>query len=163
MFALAVAAALGAAQAGAPAPAVDPVRTDIAALEQQWGEAFVKRDFDFLERIVAPEFQLVGARPDGSLVMVGRDEWMKNARAYTHDGFEVQTTNVNRVGDTAVASAQGLWTITTQAGAQPERIRFFVTDTWVRRNGQWQVISRHSTRLPRAPWPPSPQPVPTGN
>jgi hypothetical protein len=35
----------------------------------------------------------------------------------------------------------------------PMPIRFFVTDTWVRRAGKWQVIHRYSHRLKEAPSP----------
>src|SRR5215207_6944113 len=145
MFTLAVALAV-IAQA-APPVAVDPAAAEIVKLEQAWGEAFVKRDFDFIERIVAPEYRLVGADEDGSHGITLREEWMKNARIFVHHGFTVETVDVNRAGDTAVASAKGLWTVSFRPGAPAIPIRFFVTDTWVRRGGQWQVIHRYSHRL----------------
>ena len=132
-------------------PAADPAKAEIPALEQQWGEAFVKRDFDFIERIVAPEYRLVGADADGSHVVTPRDAWMKNARLFVHHGFTVETVDVNVAGDTAVASAKGLWTVSFRPGAPPMPIRFFVTDTWVRRAGQWRVIHRYSHRLGDSP------------
>lgn len=161
MFALAVAAAVAASQpaaaavaAAAPAAAVDPAAVEIAELERKWGEAFVSRDFDFIDRIVAPEYRLVVAAPDGSYGLTPRDAWMKNARVFTHHAFAVETLDVNRAGDTAVASAHGLWTVSFAPGQPPTPVRFFVTDTWLRRNGRWQVIHRYSHRLPDAPWPP---------
>jgi ketosteroid isomerase-like protein len=126
--------------------AVDPTAAEISRLEQEWGEAFVKRDFNFIERIIAPEYRLVGANEDGHRITL-RAEWMKNARAFTHYGFKVETIDVNFAGDTAVASAKGLWTVSFREGMPPTAINFFVTDTWVRRNGQWQVIHRYSHRL----------------
>ena len=149
MLTLAVALAV-IAQPAAPA-AADPAAAEIASLEQQWGEAFVKRDFDFIDRIVAPEYRLVGASDDGTHGITLRDEWMKNARLFVHHGFTVETVDVNRAGDTAVASAKGLWTVSFRPGAPPMPIRFFVTDTWVRRGGKWQVIHRYSHRLGDAP------------
>lgn len=140
-------AAFLAALATQPANAVDPAVTEIAALEQRWGEAFVKRDFGFLERIVAPEYRLVGARDDGSHTVTQRDEWMKNARLFVHHAFTVETVDVNRAADTAVASAKGLWTVSFRPDAPAMPIRFFVTDTWVRRDGKWQVVHRYSHRL----------------
>lgn len=155
MLALAVAAAVAAS------PVVpDPAVAEITRLEQRWGEAFVKRDFNFIERIIAPEYRLVGARPDGSFGITRRAEWMKNSRDFTHHAFAVETVDVNRAGNTAVASAQGLWTVTMRPGEPPRLVRFFVTDTWVRRNGQWQVIHRYSQRLPGAAWPPVALPKP---
>ncbi|MEO6225767.1 MAG: nuclear transport factor 2 family protein [Sphingomicrobium sp.] len=157
MLALAVAAVIATSPLGP-----DSTFTQIAKLEQQWGEAFVKRDFKFIERIVAPEYRLVGTHPDGSYGIVHRAEWMKNARAFTHHAFEVQTVDVNRAGNTVVASAQGLWTVTMAAGQPPRPVRFFVTDTWVRRHGKWQVIHRYSQSFPGAAWPPAaaPEPLP---
>lgn len=149
MLTLAVAIAM-IAQPAAPAPA-DPAAAEIARLEQQWGEAFVKRDFDVIEALVAPEFRLVGADDDGSHGITLRGEWMKNAKAFVHHGFTVETVDVNRAGDTAVASAKGLWTVSFRPGAPAMPIRFFVTDTWVRRGGKWQVIQRYSHRLGTAP------------
>lgn len=143
------------AAAAAPAPAaVDPVAAEITRLEQQWGQAFVTRDFQFIERIVAPEYRLVGSSPDGKYVITRRAEWMSNARAFISHAFEIQTADVSHVGNTAVASAQGVWTVSRKAGEAPRATRFFVTDTWVRRGDQWQVIHRYSHRLPSATWPP---------
>ncbi len=163
MFALAVAAALATQPAAASPPAALSDATEIIKLEQQWGQAFVARDFDFIERIVAPEYRLVVAAPDGKYGLTPRAAWMKNARLFTHHAFAVETVDVNRAGDTAVASAQGLWTVSFAAGQPPVPIRFFVTDIWVKRNGRWQVIHRYSHRLSEAPWPPAPPPQAPAN
>jgi ketosteroid isomerase-like protein len=148
-----VVAALLLAASAAPAP--DPAVAEIARLEQQWGEAFVKRDFDFIERIVAPEYRLVAASPDGRSGITRRSEWMANSRAFSHQAFVVETVDVNHAGDTAVASVQGLWTVARRADQPARPVRFYATDTWLRRNGQWQVIHRYSHRLPDAAWPPA--------
>lgn len=149
MLALVFATAIAAAPV-APEPAV----AELTRLEQKWGEAFVKRDFAFIELIIAPEYRLVVADPDGSFAIIRRKEWMKNTRDWTHQAFAIQIVDVNRAGDTAVVSAQGLWTVTMRPGTPPQPVRFFVTDTWLRRNGQWQVIHRYSHRLLEDGWPP---------
>ena len=149
-----LALALAAAVAAAPVTP-DPAEAQLARLEHQWGEAFVQRDFAFIERIVAPEFRLVVAQPDGRVDIIRRKDWMKHTRDWTHHAFAVEVVDVNRVGDTAIVSAQGLWTVTMQPGTPPQPIRFVATDTWVRRHGQWQVVHRYSHRLPAAAWPPA--------
>lgn len=155
MFALVVVAALAAQPVAASPAAINPAAAEIVRLEQQWGEAFLKRDFDFLERIVAPEYRLVVADEQGHGISL-RPEWMKNARAFKHHGFTVETVNVNLAGETAVASAKGVWTVSLREGIPAMPIRFFVTDTWVRRGGEWQVIHRYSHRLKDAA-PPQPK------
>jgi hypothetical protein len=47
--------------------------------------------------------------------------------------FEAKVVDVIVAGNTAVASIEARW-----------RRESFLTDTWVKRNGQWQVIFRHS-------------------
>ena len=145
--------ALAAAVAAVPV-APDAAAAQLTRLEQQWGEAFVRRDFAFIEQIVAPEFRLVVAQPDGRVEIIRRKDWMKHSREWTHQAFAVEVVDVNRVGDTAIVSAQGLWTVIMQPGTTPQPIRFFATDTWHRRQGHWQVVHRYSHRLPTAAWPP---------
>jgi ketosteroid isomerase-like protein len=131
-----------------------PAIAEIGQLEHRWGQAFVSRDFDFIESIVAPEFKLIVASPNGELAITRRAQWMRNARIYKHLGFDERTVDVTRAGDTAVATVEGLWTVQ-MAEDQPARpIRFVVTGTWVRRGHRWQVIARYSQRLAGAPWPP---------
>jgi len=60
---------------------------------------------------------------------------------------------VATAGDTAVALVEGLWTVKRRPDRPAEAVRFLVTDTWIRRAGQWQVIYRYSHRLQGAPWP----------
>lgn len=137
-------------------PTNDPAAIrEISQLEQRWGEAFVKRDFAFIERIVAPEYKLSLASNDGVVSLVDRATWMRNSRAWDHRGFEIQMVYVATAGRTAVATVQGLWTVKKDDGLPAQALRFLVTDTWVKRNGQWQVIWRYSHRLPQAAWPPA--------
>lgn len=152
MHSLAIAAAAAALAQPAPAvPAQPSAAAEIARLEQQWGEAFVARDFAFIERIVAPEYRLVVAAPDGDYGLTPRSDWMRNARQFTHHAFRVETVDVNLAGETAVASARGVWTVSFAPGQPATAIPFFVTDTWVRRDGRWQVIHRYSHRLDSEP------------
>lgn len=147
-----VLAAIAASLAGPPA--ADPATVAaITSLETRWGEAFVKRDFGFIDSIIAPEYTLSGTTPAGDIAMMRREEWMKNARMWVHEGFDARVVDVATVGDTAVATVEGLWTVNRHPNEAAEPVRFVVTDTWVRRNGQWQVVWRYSNRLTNAPWP----------
>lgn len=163
LFAAAFAAASQPASAPAPRPAPAVARArdnpavvaEIRRLEHDWGQAFVRRDFALIERIVAPEFRLAVVSPQGRVFLTYRDEWMRNTRAFEVSAFEAEVVDVTTAGNTAVALVQGLWTVKRRADGPFETIRFAVTDTWLRRNGRWQVIHRYSQRLPEAPWPPA--------
>ena len=165
MLALLLVAAVAASQS-APPPAARPVPVAVSPkadravvklirnLEQQWGEAFVKRDFAFLETIIAPEYRLAVAAPNGTVALTYRDEWMRTAKVFEHQAFSADVIEVATAGDTAVALVQGLWTVKMRPDRPAQALRFVAADTWVRRKGRWQVIYRHSHRLPEAPWPP---------
>jgi ketosteroid isomerase-like protein len=129
-------------------------RAAIEALEKQWGKAILTQDFAVLERIIAPEFTLAGVFGQGRASLTKRDEWMRNLRNFQSSAFDTQIVEVVVAGDTAVALVQGQWTVKRWPDRPAEAMRFAVTDTWVRREGGWQVIYRYSDRLPEAPWPP---------
>ena len=147
-----IVALLLAAATAAP-PTADPAIAEIVRLEQQWGEAFVRRDFVFLERIVAPEFRLVVTQLNGKPTIAARPEWMKNARQFRYERFSAETIDVNRVGDTAVASVRIANVSALRPGEKATLRGSLVTDTWVRRDGRWQVVHRYSHRLPVTPPP----------
>ena len=49
-----------------------PAIAEIGRLEHRWGQAFVSRDFAFIETIIAPEFKLIVASPTGELAITPR-------------------------------------------------------------------------------------------
>ena len=106
-------------------------------LERQWMDALAAKDEATLQRIMAPEFSIigVGSQPDALL-----REFPK------HD---VTSVRVTRTGDAAVVQCvltadYPPKSLTTEGG----RLQFLTTDVWVERDGHWQVLTRHSS-LPR--------------
>jgi ketosteroid isomerase-like protein len=143
-----------AAAAAAAAVKADPQTVEqIRRLEHEWGQAFVKRDYALIERVVAPEYRLTGINPDGGVAVTHRAEWMRNTRAFEIQAFAAEVVDLATAGDTAVAVVKGEWTVKRRPDSPAQTLRFVVTDTWVRRGGRWQIISRHSHRLPAAPPP----------
>ena len=138
---LGLAALASAAAAQVPPPT--GTAAEIAAIEQAWGEAFLNRDKAYLEKLVAPEFKLMNS-DEGGVEFTPRDRWMANFDGFEFHEFEVKTVDVVAAGDTAVATATGRWKIS-RVGLPGTRDRgFIVTDTFVRRNGAWQVVFRHA-------------------
>ena len=130
-----------------PAPAGTPA--DIAAIEQAWGTAFLKRDRAYLETLVAPEFKLMNS-DDGQVEFTPRERWLANYERFVFHEFEVQTVDVVDAGDTAVATVTGRWKIGRAGLPGTRETGFIVTDTFVRRGGAWQVVFRHSAPRPLA-------------
>jgi hypothetical protein len=76
---------------------------------------------------------------------------MRNTRAFEIQAFTAEVVDIATAGDTAVALLKGQWTVKRRLDRPAQTLPFVVTDTWVRRNGRWQVISRYSHRLSATP------------
>ena len=124
-------------------------RSEIAALEQAWGQAFLKGDRAYLEKLVAPEFKLMRAE-GGKTLFTPRAQWFATLDRYQFHIFEVRTVDVGDAGDTAVATVQGRWKISRKGLPGMRDENFIVSDTFVKRGGKWQVVYRHSSPFPIA-------------
>lgn len=130
-------------------PARADTATEIATIEQAWGEAFLKDDKAYLERLLAPEFKLMRTER-GASNFTPRAQWFANLGNYVFHTFEVRTVDVVSAGDTAVATVHGRWKVGMKGRDRIRDENFVVSDTFVKRGGQWQVIYRHSTPSPLA-------------
>ena len=106
---------------------------EIKRLEESWVVAWNARDYTFMERILAPQFMLASSGGAQGTTTNNREGWLRNARSMAQIPFKAKVIDVVVDGDTAVATLEARW-----------RRESFLTDTWVKRNGQWQVIFRHS-------------------
>lgn len=132
------------------APARADTASEIAAIEQAWGEAFMKRDRAFLERLIAPEYKLMRAQ-GGEPHFTPAAQWLAAYDSYIFHDFQLRTVDVVDAGDTAVATVTGRWKVGMQGRPGTREEGFIVSDTFVRRGGKWQVIYRHSTPFPLPP------------
>jgi len=109
--------------------------------ERQWAESVATGDTLAIERILADDF--IGVDPKG--------------RLYTKQQMIDETRNApkyfvsNRLNDVKVrfyrktAIAQGSETWEKRSG---ERGRFVWTDTWMQRNGRWQIVAAEDLIAP---------------
>src|ERR1044071_4542798 len=138
--ALAIVAALGLCECSKQK---DQKETELYILEseRQWAESFATGDTSAIERILADDF--IGVDPQGHV--------------YTKQKMIDETRNApkyfvsNRLNDVKVrfyrriAIAQGSETWEKHSG---ERGRFVWTDTWLRRNGRWQIVAAEDLIAP---------------
>lgn len=107
---------------------------------QEWMEATKRRDAAALEQLVADEFVLVAARG-----VIDKTAWL---HATMHQvevrEFRYEDPQVRVYGEIAVMLT-GWHQEATMAGREWSG-DFRITDTWVRRDGRWQVVLRHSTQ-----------------
>jgi len=101
-----------------------------------WAESVATGDTSALERILADDF--VGVDPQGNVynktAMLANT---KEAPKYFASN-KLGRVTVRFFGDAAVAQGEESWV---RHRGNPIRGRFVWTDTWVRRNGVWQIVA----------------------
>lgn len=111
--------------------------------ERQWAESVANGDTGAIERILADDF--LGVDPDGRLYdkakMVADTRTAPNYFLSNH----LNEVKVRFFGDTAVAQGSETWERRT---GTPKRGRFVWTDTWIKRNGKWQIVAAEDLIVP---------------
>ena len=115
--------------------------------ESQWAEAVSNGDVSVVQRILADDYIGVDAG-DGHLY--DKAEGVSFIREH-HSEFisnHLDDVKVRFFGNTAVAQGSESWERRT---SEPRRGRFVWTDTWVLRNGQWQIVAAEDLIAPPLP------------
>ena len=117
---------------------------ELLKLERAFADAIIKNDLESIGRIVADDWIIVD--PNGEIVdRTGFFEVIKSG-ALTHDIMESEDFRVRVYGESAVVTA-----ITSTKGkfrGQEFSTRERATDVFVKREGRWQCVLTHLTRLP---------------
>lgn len=115
----------------------DNTAAEVRRLEESWATAFNARDTRFLDQVLAPEYVLLtsGRAQGANITRLG--DWMRVWLGPKRVPYRAKVLGVVVAGDTAVATLEASWTRDS-----------YLTDTWARRNGRWQLIFRHSVPRP---------------
>jgi ketosteroid isomerase-like protein len=129
--------------ARAQQPSTAEAERYIRESESQWAESVANGDTSVVERILADDF--LGIDPDGNLY-----EKAKMVADVREAPKEFISNHLNDVkvrffGDTAVAQGDESWVRRT---GTPLRARFVWTDTWILRNGKWQIVASEDLIAP---------------
>jgi ketosteroid isomerase-like protein len=109
--------------------------------ERQWAESVATGDTSAIERILADDF--IGVDPQGRLYTKQQmiDE-TRNAPKYFVSN-RLNEVKVRFYGTTAVAQGSETW-----EKHSGQRGRFVWTDTWLKRNGRWQIVAAEDLIAP---------------
>lgn len=125
--------------------AADPPCMEIRALEQQWRDALIAKDEAAIRRLIHPQFKLVGIRSTGS-VAVNLDQWIEALKRMDIASLDVRVIECVALENTMVATVDAQWQVRYLGQLIDERV--LLTDVWVREDGEWQVVRRHSSPVP---------------
>ena len=127
--------------AAAPASGAGALTNDITAAENAWRIAVTGGDTVELGRITATGFTMVGGTGPASTVT--RVTLMKQVSGgmLQADSSSVSNLTVNGGGDSATADLTFYWHVS-RNGKPAKAETMQVTDTWLKRDGRWQLVSR---------------------
>ena len=125
--------------------AEDAPCVDVATLEGEWRDALLQKDEETLRRLIHPQYKLVGIRSTGS-VAVDLEQWIAALRRMDIAALEVRVTDCVALDNVIIATVDAQWKV--RYLGQPIDERVLLTDVWVREEGRWLVVRRHSSPVP---------------
>jgi ketosteroid isomerase-like protein len=132
---------------------MNEVEKEIQQLEEQLTQTEMRVDVDALDRIFADDIMVtapVGICVDKSAVMT---EVRQAAEKAVVGRYEKDDLRVRSYGDTAVSSYR-MSAEATFDGIEIKR-QLCITNVWMKRNGGWQIVARHTASLPNDTPPPT--------
>lgn len=124
----------------------ESVEQELIKLENEWGEAIVKRDaasIDMLrDRLVADEFIMMF---DGSVFTKAQYFEYVETMKEEISCFVIDEWQVRVYGNAAVVMGRGTMKMRSAGKETTNQWRF--TDTWIKRAGRWQCVAAHNSTI----------------
>lgn len=110
--------------------------------EQNWAQATIKEGATAVDQYEADD--ILTTDPSGRVTDKAQDKTDLSSNDLKFQSMELSDLIVHVYGNTAVAAGTNTLTGTYKGQDISGKYRF--TDTWVKRNGKWQVVASQSTR-----------------
>jgi ketosteroid isomerase-like protein len=125
---------------------VNEIEKQILRLEEALTQTEMSVDVDALDRIYADDIMVtapIGICVDKIAVM---NEVRQSAEKAAVGRYDKEDLKVRAFGDTAVSSYR-MTAEATFEGLEIKR-KLCITNVWMKRNEQWQIVARHTAGLP---------------
>lgn len=118
---------------------------ELIELQNAWMDAWRRGDEPRLREIIGDEFTLTSARSDR---LMDKSEWLALATGgrVVAESFDYRDFRVQPYGEVAIVKSRMRQKATVDGA--PWDAEFMLTDVWIRRDGRWQVVARHSSTSP---------------
>jgi ketosteroid isomerase-like protein len=117
----------------------------IEKLESEWRDALCRKDMDRLQAMLHKDFVLIGTRATGPFMM-SRDEWLNAIQRREIDDIALNVQDATIFDNVAIGTVEARWRIKYLGRVVEDCV--VLTDVWVKDEGRWQAIRRHSTPAP---------------
>jgi len=140
-----------------PARSVKPltIADEVKAMETTWARAMTMHDYEALDRILGEEFRLHFVDRPGALP---REAWLANLENMTFGPVSMADQEVTMQGENVAVVRMRMTLVDWMWGENRIPPKNDLTDTWVLRDGRWQVVSRISEPLEE--WAPAGEDMP---
>ena len=131
-----------------PAPAAEVgasenVESLLSKMEQDWASALVKGDVAFSEAILADDY--VGTLPEGRRITKAQDLDELRSGVFKSESMGVDGIKGRVLGDTAIVTLDQ--SEKSQFQGKDISGRTMWTDVYMKRNGKWQIVANHGSRV----------------
>lgn len=123
----------------------DPQCQVIEGLEREWRDALCRKDMDRLQALVHKDFVLIGTRATGPFTM-NRSEWLDAIQRRDVFEVDVEVQDATVLPDVMIGTVRARWRLKYLGRLIEDCV--VLTDVWVKDDGRWQAIRRHSTPAP---------------
>jgi hypothetical protein len=123
----------------------DPKCDLIDGLERDWRDALCRKDMERLESLVHKDFVLIGTRSTGPFMM-NREQWLDAIQRRDVDAIELEVQDATVLDNLMIGTIQARWRLKYLGRVIEDCV--VLTDVWVKDDGRWQAIRRHSTPAP---------------
>lgn len=117
----------------------------IAQLEREWRDALCSKDMARLHALVHKDFVLIGTRSTGPFMMT-RDDWLDAIQRREVEAIDVEVQDATVLDDVMLGTVHARWRLKYLGRVIEDCV--VLTDVWVKEDGRWQAIRRHSTPAP---------------
>jgi len=117
------------------------VEQELKKLVQTWDEAFVKKDTETLNRLLADEFEFGGG--------VKKADYLASLKNRKANVLSAVSTDIRVQVYDDMAIVTGVDAITIKDVAQDLLTKWLYMDVWVKRSGRWQCVKTYSAPATR--------------
>lgn len=123
----------------------DPNSQVVEELEREWCDALCGKDMDRLHSLIHPDFVLIGTRSTGPFMM-NRKQWLDAIQRRDIETIEIDVHDATAANEVMIGTVHARWRLKYLGRIIEDCV--VLTDVWVKEDGRWQAIRRHSTPAP---------------
>ncbi len=115
------------------------IETEIRTASAAWADAIARRDVVAVEHILGAEYSLMAP----GLGEMPRATWIASLPEYVVHSYAFHDIRIYVYGEAAVMRSRYEQRAT--VFGKDRSGEMLVTDVWVKRDGRWQVVARHTS------------------